>query len=376
MDALRPNQYIGQEMEPVPYSTLINDQQNTKFNIIPGKRYLFRIINMSGFASNVIKLTAHTMTIVEMDGVATVPKNTTKSMIAAAQGYVVVAQAAANSTNNYGILSTMMPNMFGTDISPSDNRMNATGYLINTSAALPAPPLSGHPNCERELRLRFREWTDERVHERPDFRTAMLAPANYSINSMIYGPATAPVGIVEIYLIDNDNRYHPFHVHYHVAQIVAQGDPGTKLLPKAWNGSYIPIPANGDVFMVNKFSSTVVRFKTGNPGTWLFYCHIEWHIEAGLVMTFIEDPIRMRALNLTIPQNIVNWFDLSEAPTKPPASPWGAYVAIAVPPALVPAHSNSAYAAIKMMLGRMSRVTCVFLSRVSKRIDDCQVTNR
>lgn len=114
----------------MPYSTLINDQQNTKFNIIPGKRYLFRIINMSGFASNVIKLAAYTMTIVEMDGVATVPKVTTKSMIAAAQGYVVVAQTAANSTNNYGILSTMLPNMFGTDISPSDNRMNVSTIKV------------------------------------------------------------------------------------------------------------------------------------------------------------------------------------------------------------------------------------------------------
>lgn len=94
--------------------------------------------------------------------------------------------------------------------------------------------------------------------------------------------------------------------------------------------------------MVNKFSSTVVRFKTGNPGIWLFHCHIEWHIEAGLVMTFIEDPIQLQTLNLTIPQNMydacnaqkmpysgnaggnsVNWFDLSKAPTKPPASPWG-----------------------------------------------------
>jgi iron transport multicopper oxidase len=39
-----------------------------------------------------------------------------------------------------------------------------------------------------------------------------------------------------------------------------------------------------------------------NPGIFSFHCHIEWHIEAGLMATFIEAPDRLQA-NLTIPEN-------------------------------------------------------------------------
>lgn len=90
--------------------------------------------------------------------------------------------------------------------------------------------------------------------------------------------------------------------------------------------------------MVNGNSYAIIRFKTGrapkihsiqpeasdltcfffvgNPGIWLFHCHIEWHIEAGLVMTFVEDPIQMQALNLTIPQNFNDSCAAQGIPTR------------------------------------------------------------
>ncbi len=41
-------------VEPTPDSTLINDSQNVQFKFVPETRYLFRIINVGGFASNLI----------------------------------------------------------------------------------------------------------------------------------------------------------------------------------------------------------------------------------------------------------------------------------------------------------------------------------
>lgn len=83
----------------------------------------------------------------------------------------------------------------------------------------------------------------------------------------------------------------------------------------------------------------------GNPGIWLLHCHIEWHIEAGLVMTFVEDPIELQAQGLVISQGMldacsaqgiptignaggdsVNWLNLTNAPTHPPQSIWGALI--------------------------------------------------
>lgn len=180
--------------------------------------------------------------------------------------------------------------------------------------------------------------------------TALSAPANVSTDAMIYGPNTStvvfnnPLGVVEIQVINSDIGSHPFHIHGHVAQIVAAGAKGTKANPTVWNGTYITTPpARHDVFHVQASSYTVVRFQTKNPGMWLFHCHIEWHIEAGLVMTFVEDPIQLLAQILTIPPNMfvacaaqsiptagnaagnsVNWYDFKGLATKPNNNPWGA----------------------------------------------------
>jgi iron transport multicopper oxidase len=86
----------------------------------------------------------------------------------------------------------------------------------------------------------------------------------------------------------------------------------------------------------------VIRFKADNPGITLFHCHIEWHVEAGLSMTFIEAPTQLQALNLNIPDshtracqkqgiktkgnaagNSKNWLDLTGANTEPPLQNWG-----------------------------------------------------
>lgn len=111
-------------VEPVPDSTLINDSQNVKFSFVPGTRYLFRIINIGGFASNLITFDGHNMTIVEMDGVATVPTVTSTIKIATAQRYVVIVTALPTATKNYGILSAMDPGMFSGDTLPADYNGN------------------------------------------------------------------------------------------------------------------------------------------------------------------------------------------------------------------------------------------------------------
>jgi iron transport multicopper oxidase len=182
----------------------------------------------------------------------------------------------------------------------------------------------------------------------PTLYTALSAPPGNVTDPTIYGIGSNtvvfpnPLGIVEIALNNFDTGSHPFHIHGHVAQIVAQGPPGTSLAPNVFNGTYAPIPARRDVFMVYKNSYTIIRFKTSNPGVWLLHCHIEWHIEAGLVMTFVEDPIQLQQQNLTVPQNMYdactaqgipyvgnaggnskNWYDLSKAPLKANKNPWG-----------------------------------------------------
>lgn len=57
-----------------------------------------------------------------------------------------------------------------------------------------------------------------------------------------------------------------------------------------------------DTFVLNAEGHMVLRFVADNPGVWLFHCHIEWHIDQGLVATMIEAPLELQK-SLTIPQN-------------------------------------------------------------------------
>ncbi|RKP11643.1 hypothetical protein BJ684DRAFT_12654, partial [Piptocephalis cylindrospora] len=34
----------------------------------------------------------------------------------------------------------------------------------------------------------------------------------------------------------------------------------------------------------------LTRFRADNPGVWVFHCHLEWHLQMGLVANFIEQP--------------------------------------------------------------------------------------
>jgi iron transport multicopper oxidase len=100
-----------------------------------------------------------------------------------------------------------------------------------------------------------------------------------------------------------------------------------------------------DTFLVYGNGYAVVRFKVDNPGVTFFHCHIDWHAEAGMAITFIEAPTELQKLNLVIPDNhrqacqlqgikmqgnaagnTVNWLDLTGAPTEPPLENWGTLV--------------------------------------------------
>ena len=97
-----------------------------------------------------------------------------------------------------------------------------------------------------------------------------------------------------------------------------------------------------DTILVNPSGATTIRFIANNPGIWLFHCHNEWHVEAGLTLTFIEAPTQLKAQGLYIPTshkdvcaaqgiamkgnaagNKKNFLDLTGENTSPPLQNWG-----------------------------------------------------
>jgi iron transport multicopper oxidase len=57
-----------------------------------------------------------------------------------------------------------------------------------------------------------------------------------------------------------------------------------------------------DTFVLRPDGYIVLRFQADNPGVWLFHCHIEWHMDQGLIATMIEAPLDVQK-SLTIPQD-------------------------------------------------------------------------
>jgi iron transport multicopper oxidase len=105
--------------EPVPNSLLINEAQNGQFPMVPGKTYLFRIINMGAFAPAYLQFDQHSMTVVEIDGVYTTHYTTNQLFITVAQRYSVLVTAKAASTQNFAIKASMSTDMFNPTVIPA-----------------------------------------------------------------------------------------------------------------------------------------------------------------------------------------------------------------------------------------------------------------
>lgn len=78
-------------------------------------------------------------------------------------------------------------------------------------------------------------------------------------------------GVFDIIVNSLDDGNHPFHLHGHTFQVMAQG-------PNYFSGDSAQLnttnPMRRDTVIVPAYGHLVLRFKTDNPGIWAFHCHI------------------------------------------------------------------------------------------------------
>ena len=97
---------------------------------------------------------------------------------------------------------------------------------------------------------------------------------------------------------------HPFHLHGHAFQVVVRSDDDTGFYDANNVTSMPSTPMRRDTIIVRPNGHTVLRFRSDNPGVWLFHCHIEWHVASGLIATIIESPLSIQAqLSDKIPED-------------------------------------------------------------------------
>lgn len=176
----------------------------------------------------------------------------------------------------------------------------------------------------------------------PTLYTVMSA-GDAATNPWAYGEYThsfvlAHNEVVEIIVNNDDTGKHPFHLHGHQFQAVARSDENAGFYDPtvAPQSTFPSTPMRRDTFVVRPQGYIVLRFRSDNPGVWLFHCHIEWHVDSGLIATMVEAPLELQK-NLVIPEshfdncvaggkgykgnaagNIKDFLDLSGQP-KPPS---------------------------------------------------------
>ncbi|KAK5018444.1 hypothetical protein LTR16_002153 [Cryomyces antarcticus] len=320
--------------EPIPKGALMQDTQNPTISVKPNKTYLIRIINMGAFAGQFISIDGHQMTIVEVDGVYTVPQKTDQIYITAAQRYSVLISTKSDASQNFAIRAAMDEEMF--DTVPADLNPNVYGYLVyDAKKPLPTPtPLTTFAafddfklvpqdqqgllsKVDHQILMDFDFINDNGINRAringvsyipqkvPALYTALTTGSD-ATNPKVYGTngnafVVQPGEVVEIVLNNHDGGGHPWHLHGHNFQVIARSGENAGTYPGNAVGAPA-IPMRRDVVMVRKGGYVVIRYRADNPGVWLFHCHIEWHVEAGLSATIVESPMELQK-SLKIPSD-------------------------------------------------------------------------
>ena len=323
--------------EPIPANFLVNETRNNTWKVEPNKTYLLRIINTGGFVSQYLWMEDHDFTIVEVDGVY-VEKNTTDLLyITVAQRYSVLITTKNSTDKNYAMMNRVDIDML--DLIPDDLELNGTNYIVYDEKKFeeekPKPYLLDSIDdffddfylkpLSKEKLLDDADYTitidvqmdnlndgvnyaffNNITYTRPKIPTLLtaLSAGEFATNELVYGTNTNTFvlekdDVIDIVLNNLDTGKHPFHLHGHVFQLIERhesiDDDQDPVLFDASNHAERPeYPMLRDTVYVNPQSYIVMRFRADNPGLWMFHCHIEWHLDQGLAIVLVEDPLTLQ----------------------------------------------------------------------------------
>lgn len=377
--------------EPVPDAALMNDKQNDTIKVQPGKTYLVHLVNMGAFANQYFWIEGHNMTVVEVDGVWTEPMVTDQIYITVAQRYSFLVTMRNDTSANFPITGAMDQDLF--DTVPETLVTNVTSWLVyDQSKPMPAAamlneydPLDDFSLVPYDKQETFQNPAQQVVldmkmdnlgdganyaffndvtYVKPKVPTlySALSTGVSAENSTVYGVNTNSFvlgynEVVELVLNNHDAGKHPFHLHGHNFQVLARPTDGSG--DYDGNDSFPVVPMRRDTLLVRPQSHFVIRFRSDNPGVWLFHCHIEvggflpegkakvltqasqWHVDSGLLATMVEAPLELQK-KLQIPEahyqtcrdtntpyegnaaaNTEDYFNLNGANVSPPPLPDG-----------------------------------------------------
>ncbi|KAF9931678.1 hypothetical protein FBU30_009739 [Linnemannia zychae] len=301
------------------------------FDFEPGLRYRIRIINAGSFADFQFSIDNHTLSVIEADGVDMQPVEVHRIPIHIGQRYSAIVQANQPS-GNYWIRAQMNLNCFNEENPALDASVKALfhyidatssqvadsfdwsdpvwrGRCLDLSAAMLKPfVVRDAPPADIQfiLDMSFQKITKKHVslgyvNETswvPLKKSATLFRANRGKTTFPDSQLTITLNqtqTVELVINNYDEGSHPFHLHGHQVYVIGEG-----------RGRYVPgesplntvNPLRRDTVTLQTFGYIVLRFVNDNPGMWPFHCHINPHMEAGLMVQFLSLPDAVQAFKI------------------------------------------------------------------------------
>lgn len=301
-----------------------------------GKTYRLRIINMSVFAGFYFWIDGHNMSIIEVDSTDIQESSIDVINIDVGQRYSILVKARNDTQSNWAIHANMDTDMF--DTVPSTLNPNITASITYSPSAnlidlspvpedfykatddtslIPMIPEAQLPPANRIIELEAAFYTMNDGTSRATFNNVtfhypkvptaftQVQYADQHIPRAAYGHLTFildHLDVVDLIIKNTDAGKHPFHLHGHMFQIVNRASNYSStdpiLSPPLVEGQANPI--RRDSVSVFAHGSVTLRFVADNPGSWMFHCHIDWHMIAGLAVVFIEATPLLA--NASIPQ--------------------------------------------------------------------------
>ncbi|KAK6202582.1 iron transport multicopper oxidase FET3 precursor [Scheffersomyces amazonensis] len=318
--------------EPIPDSSLFNETRNASWVVEPNKTYLVHIVNVGRFVSQYLYMEGHEFEVVEVDGVL-VEKNTTDILyIAVAQRYSVLIRTKSDASQNYAFMNAFDDTLL--DYIPNGLILNSTNWIVyNETAELPGEYTTDLTQYFDDFYLR--PLSNTTLYDDPDFVVTVdvvmdnlgdgvnyaffnnvtytapkvptlvtaLTAGKYATNELVYGTNTGSIvlqkgDVVDIVVNNQDTGKHPFHLHGHVFQVIErhpESDTDVISFNSSDHAEWPEYPMIRDTVYVYPQAYVVLRFVADNPGIWFFHCHIEWHLDQGLAITLIEDPLGIQS---------------------------------------------------------------------------------
>ncbi|KAJ2364645.1 ferroxidase fet3, partial [Coemansia sp. RSA 2607] len=304
----------------VPYGVIGGECANRKrIKFTPGKTYRLRLANIGASFEFHFSMEGHELRVIEVDGVMVKERPTHGVTLGVGQRASVLVTALDTANANYQFHADMFTDLLQM---PRYNPLNFTGIVEyspkvrtahikgakwkTTVPDLDLEPLDDEPILEptRYITLdaysgvftdqTFRHSFNNITYQMPQVPTLLSAmtTGQTAHDSQTYGLQTNTyvlkhMEVVQVVVNNHDYYSHPFHLHGHVFQIIEMGS--IKQNERQMKES-MDSPVKRDTVVIRGGHYAILRFRADNPGVWLFHCHIDFHIQLGLQMTFVEAP--------------------------------------------------------------------------------------